>query len=107
MYQSLHLSPHYPGTEDIEELVEGGRLHNKHPFILGNGDKAVTKLLDEIFLPIAKQFKPDIIIMSGGYDSHHLDPLGGLRLTTNFYGNIIQKYQEIQPKLACNTRRWI
>jgi acetoin utilization deacetylase AcuC-like enzyme len=61
----------------------------------------VSKLLDELFIPIAKQFKPDIIIMSSGYDSHHLDPLGGLRLTCNFYGKITEKFQEVQPKIAC------
>jgi len=103
MYQSIHLSPHYPGTGGTEEIGAGkgaGYTINT-PLYYGNGDNAVTKLLDEIFLPIAKQFKPDIIIMSSGYDSHHLDPLGGLRLTSNFYGKIVQKFQEIQPKIAC------
>jgi acetoin utilization deacetylase AcuC-like enzyme len=103
LYQSLHLSPHYPGTGCIEEIGIGkgtGYTINS-PLYYGNGDNAVTKLLDEIFLPIAKQFKPDIVIMSCGFDSHHLDPLGGLRITCNFYGKIIKKFQEVQPKIAC------
>ena len=103
MYQSLHLSPHYPGTGQIDEIGTGkgaGYTINT-PLNYGNGDNATTKLLDEIFLPISKQFKPDIIIMSCGYDSHHQDQLGGLRLTSNFYGKIIKKFQEIQPKIAC------
>ena len=103
MYQSLHLSPHYPGTGQIDEIGTGkgaGYTINT-PLNYGNGDNSTTKLLDEIFLPISKQFKPDIIIMSCGYDSHHQDQLGGLRLTSNFYGKIIKKFQEIQPKIAC------
>ncbi len=103
LYESLHLSPHYPGTGATEEIGVGkgeGYTINT-PLYYGNGDNAVTKLLDDIFLPIAKQFKPDIIIMSCGYDSHHLDPLGGLRLTSNFYGKIFEKFQKIQPKIAC------
>ncbi len=103
MYQSFHLSPHYPGTGDIPDVGEGigeGYTINA-PLSYGNGVKSATKILDEIFLPVAKQFKPDLIIFSAGYDSHHQDPLGGLRLITNFYGEIIKKYQEIQPKIVC------
>ena len=71
------------------------------PVSHGNGNNAISKTLDEVFLPIAKQFKPDLIIFSSGYDSHYLDPLGGLRLTSKFYGKIIEKFQKIQPKMVC------
>jgi acetoin utilization deacetylase AcuC-like enzyme len=103
MYQSTHLSPHYPGTGDINEVGagEGKGYTINAPLYYGKGDRAVSKILDEVFLPIAEQFKPDLIIFSSGYDSHHMDPLGGLRFTANFYGEIIAKYQKIQPKLVC------
>jgi len=104
LYESFHLSPHYPGTGDTNEIGigEGEGYNVNAPLSYGNGDNSVLKLTDEIFLPIAKQFNPDIIIISTGYDSHHLDPLGGLRLTTNFYGDIIAKLQEIQRKIVCS-----
>lgn len=103
LYQSTHLSPHYPGTGSIDEIGAGkGEGYNINaPLYYGKGDKAVSKILDEIFLPVAKQFKPDIILFSVGYDSHHMDPLGGLRFTVNFYGEIIARYQKIQPKIVC------
>lgn len=103
MYQSFHLSPHYPGTGSVNEIGTGaGKGYTVNaPLAHGNGDKAVSKLLDEIFLPIAKQFKPDIIIISSGYDSHHLDPLGGLKLSVNLYGELTGKLQEIQKKVVC------
>ena len=103
MYQSFHLYPHYPGTGPVEDIGEGdgeGYTINA-PLGHGNGNEAVSQLLDEIFLPIARQFKPDIVIVSSGYDSHHLDPLGGLKLTSNFFGEIIAKLQNIQPKIVC------
>lgn len=103
MYQSFHLYPHYPGTGPVEDVGEGdgeGYTINA-PLSHGNGNEAVSQLLDEIFLPIARQFKPDIVIVSSGYDSHHLDPLGGLKLTSNFFGEIIAKLQNIQPKIVC------
>jgi acetoin utilization deacetylase AcuC-like enzyme len=103
MYQSFHLFPHYPGTGDTSEIGigEGKGFTVNVPVPHGNGNYAITRTLDEVFLPIAKQFKPDLIIFSSGYDSHYLDPLGGLRLTSHFYSDIVAKFQEIQPKIVC------
>jgi acetoin utilization deacetylase AcuC-like enzyme len=103
MYQSYHLFPHYPGTGDFNEIGigEGEGFTVNIPVSHGNGNNAISKTLDEVFIPIAKQFKPDLVIFSSGYDSHHLDPLGGLRLTSHFYGEIIEKFQSIQPKIVC------
>ena len=103
LYQSTHLSPHYPGTGDIDEIGIGkgeGYTINA-PLSYGCGNNAVTKVLDSIFLPIAKQFNPDLIIISSGYDCHYQDPLGGLKFTTNFFGEMIKKYKKIQPKIVC------
>ena len=103
MYQSTHLSPHYPGTGDINEvgIGDGEGYTINAPLSYGNGNNAVSKVLDEIFLPVAKQFKPDLILVSSGYDSHYLDPLGGLRFSSGFFGEMVAKYQEIQPKIVC------
>jgi len=103
MYQSTHLSPHYPGTGDIDEIGIGngeGYTINA-PLCYGNGNNTVSKVLDEVFLPVAKQFNPDLVIISSGYDSHHLDPLGGLRFTTDFFGEMTARFQKIQPKIVC------
>jgi acetoin utilization deacetylase AcuC-like enzyme len=103
MYQSFHLSPHYPGTGTISEIGEGkGKGYTINaPLSFGHDDCAVAQLFDEIFLPITRQFKPHLIIISAGYDSHHADPLGGLKLTANFFGEMIRRFQEIQPKIVC------
>ncbi len=104
LYQSFHLSSHYPGTGDAQEIGTGQGLGYtiNAPLAYGNGDKAVSILFDEVFLPIAHQFKPDIILISAGFDSHHLDPLGGLKITSNFFGEMISKFQKIQPKIVCS-----
>lgn len=103
MYQSFHLFPHYPGTGDIKEIGSGiGKGYSINaPLLLGNGNDAILKLLNEIFIPIAQQFEPDIILISSGFDSHHADVLGGLKLTSNFFGEMIAKFQDIQPKIVC------
>jgi acetoin utilization deacetylase AcuC-like enzyme len=103
MYQSIHVFPHFPGTGLVDDIGvgEGEGYTVNAPLSHGNGDAAVSELLEKIFLPIAQQFKPDIILISSGFDSHHLDPLGGLKLTSNFFGEIIAKLKVIQPKIVC------
>jgi len=103
MYQSFHLYPHYPGTGRIEEVGSGdgeGYTINA-PLPHGTGEECIEELLDEIMIPIAKQFSPDFIIISAGFDSHHADYLGGLRLSVNFYGKIMEKLKEVQSKIVC------
>ncbi len=103
MYQSFHLYPHYPGTGDTSEIgIDPGEGYTINaPLSHGNGDKAISTLLDKIFIPISHQFKPDIIFFSAGYDSHNSDMLGGLKLTANFFGKIVAQFQDIQPKIVC------
>lgn len=103
LYQSFHLFPHYPGTGSIDEigLDKGEGYTVNAPLPHGSGENTINRLLEEIFLPIAEEFKPDIVIVSSGFDSHHLDPLGGLKLSANFYGELIKKFQKIQTKIVC------
>jgi len=103
MYMSFHLWPHYPGTGAVQEVGEGpgaGYTVNA-PLGFGMGDEVVRALFDEVFIPVARQFDPDLILVSAGYDSHHSDPLGGLRLTAGFFGEMIQRLQEVQPRIVC------
>ncbi len=103
LYQSFHLSPHFPGTGAINEIGKGnGKGYNINvPLSRGNGEQAVNKIMYELFLPIAEQFNPDFIIVSSGFDSHHSDRLGGLTLTANYFGTLIKEMMKIQSKLVC------
>jgi acetoin utilization deacetylase AcuC-like enzyme len=103
MYQSFHLSPHYPGTGAVCEIGDGaGKGYTINaPLGFGYDDRAVSQLFDEIFLPIIRQYKPHLIIISAGYDSHHADQLGGLKLSANFFGEMIKRFQAIQPRIVC------
>lgn len=101
LYQSFHLSPHYPGTGSVDEVGEGdGEGYTVNvPLPRGAGGETLSILMDELFTPIAKQFKPDIIIVSAGFDSHYADALGGLMLTSRNFYEIIKKLKGVQPKL--------
>ncbi len=104
IYASIHLFPHYPGTGRIEEVGKGegeGYTINA-PLPHGAGEECVAALLDEIFIPVAMQFKPDFVLVSAGFDSHYGDPLGGLQIGIDFYGEMIKKFMEVQKKIVCS-----
>ncbi|MDA3813804.1 MAG: histone deacetylase [Candidatus Cloacimonetes bacterium] len=86
MYWSLHQYPAFPGGGDADEIGEGegkGFTINV-PLPPGSGDEIFMNAF-ESFLPVAKEFKPDIVGISVGFDSHQYDLLLDLRLTVNTF----------------------
>lgn len=83
----------YPGSGYPEEIgmKEGKGYNINAPLAPGSGDKSFNNIIDEVFIPVAKQYRPDFVLMSVGFDSHFSDPLTDLRLTTQGYRNIIHK----------------
>ena len=104
MYQSIHLSPHYPGTGSIIEVGrgEGEGYTINLPLPHGVGDDCIAEAMEEIFIPIAREFSPDLIIVSAGFDSHHADPLGEMNLSLNIYARIIRELSRVQSRLVCS-----
>jgi acetoin utilization deacetylase AcuC-like enzyme len=93
LYISMHQSPFYPGTGRIEDIGEGdgeGWTVNL-PLPVGSGDTAFNIIMDELILPLLDQRNPQMILVSYGFDTHWLDPLGQLLLTANGYRNLIKK----------------
>lgn len=61
----------------------------------GFGDSDYLAVWDYVLLPIAKEFNPDIVLISGGFDSAEGDPLGGCRLTPFGYSEMTRKLMDI------------
>ena len=87
-YFSTHQSPLYPGTGHPDERGEGpglGMTMNR-PLRAGAGRREIMEAFEQGLLPAAAAFKPDLVIVSAGFDARQGDPLGGLRLTDeDFY----------------------
>ncbi|MBF0505966.1 MAG: histone deacetylase [Nitrospirae bacterium] len=82
-YFSTHQSPHYPGTGGKAERGQGkgeGFTYNV-PMHHGYGDKEYESAYCEVLPGLVKEFGPDILLVSAGYDIHANDPLAGLRVT--------------------------
>ncbi len=74
----LHQHPLYPGTGALEERGGGSVFNLPLPAGLGNAD--YLHLFAEVVEPLVLEFDPEFILVSAGFDPHHLDPLGGMLL---------------------------
>lgn len=93
LYLSLHQYPLYPGTGSIDETGRGkGKGYTINvPLPPETCDKSYLRVFDEIVIPVMKEFRPELVFVSAGYDAHHSDPLGGMRLSTRCYYEIAKK----------------
>ena len=87
MYLSVHQYPFYPGTGAPHEIGSGeGRgttINVGLPAGCGDGD--LLAVFDRVFVPALLQFRPDLILVSAGFDAHRADPLAGLRVSEAGY----------------------
>jgi acetoin utilization protein AcuC len=105
LYISLHQDPTtiYPGTGFVWQIGEGiGEGYNVNvPLPPRTGDETYLYALKEIFVPLAEEFRPQIIIANGGSDPHFADTLGSLALTVNGFFQLSKVIREIADKV-CN-----
>ncbi|MGP8329107.1 MAG: histone deacetylase family protein [Methanosarcinaceae archaeon] len=90
LYFSTHQHPLYPGTGWLDEIGEGdGAGYNINvPLPAGANDADYLYVFNKLLVPVAFQFKPDMILVSAGQDGHINDPLGGMELTSAGFGKL-------------------
>jgi acetoin utilization deacetylase AcuC-like enzyme len=78
LFASLHQEGWYPGTGALEETGEGEGegLTVNVPLPPGVGDEGYATVFEDLLLPLGDLWKPDLVVVSAGFDAHHSDPLG-------------------------------
>ena len=94
MYCSTHEMPLYPGTGAISERGEFNTIVNA-PLRAGDGGDAFREAFETAILPRLREFKPDLMVISAGFDAHTRDPLANLNLVEADYAWVTQKLMEI------------
>ena len=87
LYVSTHQYPFYPGTGASEDVGRGkgaGFTFNV-PLEAGSTDGDYAEVFKALVIPVIDQFRPELILISAGYDAHERDPLARMRLTTAGY----------------------
>ena len=102
LYFSTHLYPHYPGTGRASDVGEDdGKGYTVNvPLPQGTGDDGYLMVFREVLVPIAMEFKPDIVMISSGHDAHKGDPLGGMGISTEGFGAMAGVAKEIADGLC-------
>ncbi|MDQ3249420.1 MAG: histone deacetylase [Chloroflexota bacterium] len=100
---STHQYPFYPGSgaahERGDEIAYGTTLNI--PFPSHVGDQGYWEAFQRIIAPAAHEFRPELIILSAGYDTHWLDPLAGMSLSISGYAKLVQAVMALADQL-CN-----
>ena len=92
LYFSTHQYPHYPGTGGIGETGRGQGLGYtiNVPLAWGHGDEEYTAIFQKILVPVCKIFRPELILVSAGFDIFHKDPLGDMQVSARGFAAMAQ-----------------
>ena len=99
---STHQFPWYPGTGRADETGDGegkGTTLNC-PFPAGSGRTEIVGAFRDTLVPAAAAFKPDLVMISAGFDSREGDPLGRFRLTDSDFSELTGIMIEIADRYA-------
>ena len=107
LFISTHQDPRtlYPGTGYIYEVGEGdGEGYNINiPLPPGTGDDVYMRVFDMVIVPILKQYKPEFILVSTGFDAHSGDPITNMNLSAHGYKYAFNKILNVASE-TCNGR---
>jgi acetoin utilization protein AcuC len=104
LFISLHQDPRtlYPGTGFIDQIgKDAGEGFNVNvPLPPGTGDETYLHALKETFVPLAEEFKPEIILANGGSDPHFADMLGNLGITVKGFFEISRTIADVARRVC-------
>ncbi|UCD65891.1 MAG: histone deacetylase [Deltaproteobacteria bacterium] len=83
LYLSTHAFPYYPGSGSLTEVGagEGEGYTVNVPLSGGQDDRAFACIVKDVVVPVIRDFRPDFIIISAGFDTYFGDPLGTMAVT--------------------------
>ncbi|MEZ4332845.1 MAG: histone deacetylase [Myxococcota bacterium] len=102
LYVSTHQYPFYPGTGDHREAGAGHGLGTtlNVPMPPGCGDAEYVGVVDRIVAPAAIAFRPDLIVVSCGFDAHADDPLASMMLGETGYRTMAMRMRALADELC-------
>ncbi len=105
-FVSMHQYPWWPyqtGWFTEDGAGEGKGYNLNIPLPAGTGDSGYLKAWDRIVAPVSAEYKPDIILVSAGYDAHQADPMGGQKVTTTGFALLSSRLQELSTLTGAKT----
>ena len=102
LYFSTHQYPFYPGSGGVDEVGVGdGEGYTVDvPMPGGCGDTEYMRAFEEVLVPVAKRYKPQIILVSAGYDAHWADSIASMQVTTSGYTKMATILKNLADELC-------
>ncbi len=99
MYASTHQMPLYPGTGAKNETGDHDNIVNA-PLRAGDAGPQFREAMEQVVLPRLHAFRPDLVIVSAGFDAHRRDPLANINLLEEDFGWATAKLMDVADKHA-------
>ncbi len=99
MYCSTHQMPLFPGTGATSERGEHNTMVNA-PLASGDGSAKFRAAFEYLILPRLRDFAPELLVISAGFDAHRRDPLATLNLDAEDFGWVTQRLMEVADSSA-------
>jgi acetoin utilization deacetylase AcuC-like enzyme len=102
LYFSTHQYPFYPGTGWMDEtgMGEGEGTTVNFPMSAGWGDEECLRAFNEVLVPAARRFRPDLILVSAGFDAHWADHLAMMRATITGFAQMAMILKGLAAELC-------
>jgi acetoin utilization deacetylase AcuC-like enzyme len=102
LFASIHQWPFYPGTGPLDDAGsgEGEGYSINLPVPGGSGAGTFLGLVEHIVAPAAREHRPDLVLLSAGFDAHRDDPVGGCRLETETYADLGRQARALAGELG-------
>jgi len=102
LYFSTHQYPFYPGTGWMDEtgMGEGEGATVNFPMAAGWGDEEYLRAFNEVMVPVARRFQPQLILVSAGFDAHWADYLAMMRASVKGFAQMVMILKELAAELC-------
>ncbi|MBA3864776.1 MAG: histone deacetylase [Solirubrobacterales bacterium] len=96
LYASIHQAGIFPGTGARTEtgIGPGEGFTINLPVPAGSGEETWLPLVEDVVVPAAERFRPDLVLISAGYDAHTADPLAGCELATESFARMSRQMRD-------------
>jgi acetoin utilization deacetylase AcuC-like enzyme len=103
LFFSIHQYPHFPGTGLYTEngIGRGEGYTVNIPISKGYGDGEYIEIFRTVLPVLAEKFKPGLILVSAGFDTHSTDPLGGMKMTTRGFAGLTRCLMDV-ASMTCD-----
>ncbi|MCD6599255.1 MAG: histone deacetylase [Dehalococcoidia bacterium] len=102
LYFSIHQYPFYPGTGWINEVGSGkGEGYTVNfPMPAGWGDEEYLRAFNEILIPVARRFQPQLILVSAGFDPHWADNIAMMQVSITGFAQMVITLKNLASELC-------